>query len=126
MAMIELRKADDIGVNRFLPDGSSVRRVGDERPEQLYSGQFKVGTNLSSVRRLEELTASGKHGVFIGHATNESPIARHPKSFLEQALVPKPRRFVSSDYPSIKSGKELYGEILQKLKCSRTVLAGVS
>jgi hypothetical protein len=77
-------------------------------------------------RRIEELSAEIRAGIFVSHIGEERPVALRIKAFLETALTPAPPVFVSSDYESIESGEEWYQAILEGLKKSQVVIALLS
>ncbi len=123
-ALIVLSNKHLVAVGKYRGQDFFPRQASDG---EAYFYQNFMGKALPGARRrIEELSAETKTGIFVSHIGEERPAALRIKAFLETALTPAPPVFVSSDYVSIESGEEWYRAILEGLKRSLAVIALLS
>ena len=105
-ALIVLSNKHVVSVGKYRGQDFSPRQPSDG--EAYFYQNFMCKALPGARRRIEELSAETKTGIFISHIGEERPAALEVKAFLETALTPAPPVFVSSDYESIESGDEWY------------------
>jgi hypothetical protein len=123
-AVIVLSNKQLVSVGKYRGQDFFPRQPSDG--EAYFYQNFMCKALPGARRRIEELSAETKTGIFVSHIGEERPAALGIKAFLETALTPAPPVFVSSDYVSIESGEEWYRAILEGLKRSLAVVALLS
>jgi TIR domain len=112
-ALILLFERDLIAVERY--SDSQFVPYANEGSAYFYKANLRFRARPLARRRLQELTAGKRSGIFLSHISEESAMAFRLRRLFKEALSAEMPVFVSSDYVSIPSGEPWYQKILQGL-----------
>jgi hypothetical protein len=104
----DLIAIDQYGNSQFIPYAS-------QGSAYFYKANLRFKAQPLARRRLQELTAGKRSGIFLSHISEESAMAIRLRRLFKEVLSADMPIFVSSDYESIPSGEPWYQKILQGL-----------
>jgi hypothetical protein len=112
-ALILLFDRDLIAVDQY--SNSQFIPYASEGSAYFYKANLRFKARPLARRRIQELTARNRRGIFLSHISEESAMAIRLRRLFKEALWADMPIFVSSDYESIPSGEPWYQKVLQGL-----------
>jgi len=108
--ILRLSRPDSVRRHAFDYSGNEA-----DDPAFFDTDRFNATITDKGIQYRDRLRANQRDGVFIGHITEEKPLALVLQKYLRLAFGEGYRVFVSSDAKSIGGGKKWYTHIIENL-----------